>query len=82
MPPVFVWSVARNVVKRLRPPLSETGTIERSEATMVKLENPVLMGSIGAAQGLRGEVRVKSYTIDPTAIGDYGHLHTDDGRCF
>lgn len=82
MPPVFVWSAARNVVKRLRPPLSETGTIERSEATMVKLENPVLMGSIGAAQGLRGEVRVKSYTIDPTAIGDYGHLHTDDGRSF
>ncbi|RFZ83610.1 ribosome maturation factor RimM [Shinella sp. WSJ-2] len=50
--------------------------------TMAKLENPVLMGTIGAAQGLRGEVRVKSFTIDPTAIGDYGHLHTADGRSF
>ena len=49
---------------------------------MAKLENPVLMGTVGAAQGLRGEVRVKSFTIDPTAIGDYGHLHTDDGRSF
>lgn len=49
---------------------------------MTKPENPILMGTIGAAQGLRGEVRVKSYTIDPTAIGDYGHLHTEDGRSF
>ena len=49
---------------------------------MAKLENPVLMGTIGAAQGLRGEVRVKSYTIDPVAIGDYGHLHAEDGRAF
>lgn len=47
-----------------------------------KLENPVLMAVIGAAQGLRGEVRVKSYTGDPMAIGDYGHLHSADGRVF
>lgn len=49
---------------------------------MAKLENPVLMGKIGAAQGLRGEVRVSSYTDDPTAIGDYGNLVTKDGRVF
>jgi 16S rRNA processing protein RimM len=47
---------------------------------MTKLENPILMGTIGAAQGLRGEVRVKSYTEDPMALGEYGHLHTKDGR--
>jgi ribosomal 30S subunit maturation factor RimM len=34
----------------------------------------VLMGTIGGAQGLRGEVRVKSYTEDPMAIGQYGTL--------
>jgi 16S rRNA processing protein RimM len=49
---------------------------------MTKLENPVLMATIGAAQGLRGEVRVKSYTDDPTALGDYGNLHSEDGRVF
>ncbi|MBW6423994.1 ribosome maturation factor RimM [Rhizobium sp. XQZ8] len=49
---------------------------------MTKLENPVLMATIGAAQGLRGEVRVRSYTADPTALGDYGNLHTEDGRVF
>jgi len=49
---------------------------------MTKLENPVLMATIGGAQGIRGEVRVKAYTADPTALGDYGHLHTMDGRVF
>lgn len=49
---------------------------------MSKLENPVLMGTIGAAQGLRGEVRVKAYTLDPTSFGDYGSLHSEDGRLF
>jgi 16S rRNA processing protein RimM len=49
---------------------------------MGKLENPILMATIGAAQGLRGEVRVRSFTADPLALGDYGHLHTMDGRTF
>lgn len=49
---------------------------------MSKLENPVLMATVGAAQGLRGEVRVRSYTADPAALGDYGHLHAADGRTF
>jgi len=49
---------------------------------MTKLENPVLMATIGAAQGLRGEVRVKSFTEDPTALGDYGNLYPADGRVF
>lgn len=47
-----------------------------------KLENPVLMGVIGAAQGLRGEVRVKPFTGDPLAIGEYGTLYGADGTAF
>ena len=42
----------------------------------------VLMGTIGAAQGLRGEVRVKSYTEDPLAIGEYGTLYDGEGNPF
>ena len=38
----------------------------------------VLLGVFGAAQGVRGEVRVKSFTADPKAIGGYGAL-TDKG---
>lgn len=49
---------------------------------MGKLQNPILMATIGAAQGLRGEVRVRSYTADPVALGDYGKLHSTDGREF
>lgn len=49
---------------------------------MTKLENPVLMATIGGAQGIRGEVRARSYTSDPTALGDYGNLHSLDGRTF
>lgn len=40
----------------------------------------VLMGTIGGAQGLRGEVRVKSYTEDPLAIGQYGMLYDANGK--
>lgn len=49
---------------------------------MSKLENPVLIATIGAAQGLRGEVRVKPYTEDPLAVAEYGRLHAMDGRVF
>jgi 16S rRNA processing protein RimM len=39
----------------------------------------VLMGVFGAPQGVRGEVRVKSLTGDPKAVGAYGPL-TDGKR--
>ncbi|CAN7660567.1 ribosome maturation factor RimM [Rhizobium sp. LjRoot254] len=42
----------------------------------------VLMATIGGAQGLRGEVRVKSYTGDPMAIGEYGTLYNVEGSPF
>ncbi len=38
----------------------------------------ILVGIVGAAQGVKGEVRVKSFTGHPTAIGDYGALATED----
>ena len=39
----------------------------------------VLVGAFGAPQGVRGEIRVKSFTTEPRAIGAYGAL-TDAGR--
>ena len=47
-----------------------------------KPPNPVLMGVIGAPHGVRGQVRVKSYTGDPLALGDYGPLFDDAGNRF
>ena len=49
---------------------------------MTKPENPVLMGVIGAPHGVRGELRVKPYTGDPQALGDYGTLFDAQGREF
>jgi 16S rRNA processing protein RimM len=40
----------------------------------------VCLGQIGAAHGVRGEVRLRSFTADPAAILDYGPLETEDGR--
>ncbi|QAY94806.1 16S rRNA processing protein RimM [Methylovirgula ligni] len=40
----------------------------------------VLVGRIGAAHGIKGEVRLVSFTEDPKAIGDYGALQDADGK--
>ena len=39
----------------------------------------VLVGRFGAPQGVRGEIRIKSYTADPLGIGDYGPLSDETG---
>ncbi len=38
------------------------------------LDRLVALGVFGAPQGVRGEIRIKSYTADPKAIGGYGAL--------
>ncbi|MCV0425116.1 MAG: ribosome maturation factor RimM [Roseibium sp.] len=40
----------------------------------------VLMAKIGAAHGIRGEVRVKPFGDDPLSFTDYGVLTTKDGN--
>jgi|SRR5579862_1969356 len=42
----------------------------------------ICLGQIGAAHGVRGEVRLRSFTADPEAIAGYGPLETEDGRVF
>jgi 16S rRNA processing protein RimM len=42
----------------------------------------VLIARIGAAHGIKGEVRVKAFTADPAAIRSYGPLEAADGRRF
>lgn len=38
------------------------------------------VGVIIGARGIRGEVRIKSFTEVPTALADYGPLTTEDGK--
>jgi 16S rRNA processing protein RimM len=42
----------------------------------------VLVGKFGAAHGIKGEVRLQSFTGDPAAIGRYGPLSTISGKRF
>ncbi|GAB4518409.1 MAG: ribosome maturation factor RimM [Roseibium sp.] len=42
-------------------------------------DQKVLMARIGAAHGIRGEVRVKPFGDDPLSFADYGVLTTRDG---
>lgn len=39
--------------------------------------NKLLMGRIGAAHGIKGEVRIQSFTEDPLALASYGPLATN-----
>ena len=48
--------------------------------TLLLSRDRVLLGEIGAAQGLKGEVRLRSYTAEPAAIARYGALHDEGGR--
>jgi 16S rRNA processing protein RimM len=45
-------------------------------------DKTVQMAVIGAPHGVKGEVRVKTFTGDPLALGDYGPLRSADGRTF
>lgn len=40
-------------------------------------QNRILMGKIGAAHGIKGEVRITSFTGEPEGLADYGPLETD-----
>jgi 16S rRNA processing protein RimM len=39
----------------------------------------ICVAQIGAAHGVRGEVRLRSFTEDPMAVTTYGPLETEDG---
>jgi 16S rRNA processing protein RimM len=39
----------------------------------------ICVAQIGGAHGIRGEVKLKSFTADPMAVKDYGPLASEDG---
>ena len=49
---------------------------------MAEPQKSILIAEIGAAHGVRGEVRVKAHTANPLAIADYGPLHDSRGGIF
>lgn len=53
-----------------------------SPARVANLDNPVQLAVIGAAHGIKGEVRVKTYTGDPLDLGSYGLLYDISGKSY
>lgn len=45
---------------------------------MAKLDL-ICVGAIAGSYGVTGEARIKSFCAEPSAIGDYGPLHSEDG---
>jgi 16S rRNA processing protein RimM len=45
-------------------------------------EDDVLLGVVTGAHGLKGEVKVKTFTGSPTDLGAYGPVKAGDGRQF
>lgn len=43
------------------------------------MKGAVLLGRFGAAHGVRGEIRLQSFTADPAAIATYGPLFDRNG---
>jgi 16S rRNA processing protein RimM len=39
----------------------------------------ICVAQIGAAHGIKGEVKLLSFTADPAAVADYGPLENEDG---
>jgi len=46
------------------------------------MSDRIVVGTLGGAFGVAGEVRLKSFCADPEAIGDYAPLTTEDGKVF
>jgi len=44
------------------------------------LDNRLCVGAISGSFGVKGEVRLKSFCAEPTAIAEYGPLFTEDGK--
>jgi 16S rRNA processing protein RimM len=53
-----------------------------SAAPAAAADARVLVGEVAGAHGIRGAVKVRSFTADPAAIADYGPLRDDAGRAW
>src|SRR5690349_19797564 len=71
--------VQRKPRRRPRPPAADRPRLQWERA-MSALEKRVCVGVITAAQGVRGAVRIKSFTAEPKAVAGYGPLEDESGE--
>jgi 16S rRNA processing protein RimM len=67
----------------IHPSLSRGVSVRvREEESIFFSRDKLCVAQIGAAHGIRGEVRLKAFTADPMAVAQYGALTTEDARQF
>ncbi|WP_208111573.1 ribosome maturation factor RimM [Enterovirga rhinocerotis] len=64
-----------------RPRHAQTGGSPPAPAQPLP-PNLVVLGEFGRPHGLAGELRLKSFTDEPKAVGSYGPLTGSDGRSY
>src|SRR5215831_14524735 len=55
------------------------GELTRACAGSSDVADRICVAQIGPAHGIRGEVKLKSFTAEPMAVKDYGPLESEDG---
>jgi 16S rRNA processing protein RimM len=56
--------------------------IRASRASMAMDKDYICLGAIAGAQGIKGEVRVKSFTANPVDVASYGEVLGDNGQTY
>jgi 16S rRNA processing protein RimM len=72
----FIHAARRVIIER------EGICLAKPERNALKPANPVLLAVIGGAQGLKGELRVKSHTQMPAGFAGYGMLYDKAGKSY
>lgn len=63
-----------------RTPSARLDTGSGADAPSRNDGSKVLVGRFGSAHGVRGEIKLWSFTADPLAVADYGPLESKDGK--
>jgi len=67
------------VARRTRKDPSPQRALHAVPLPQPQKENKICVARIGAPHGVRGEVRLWSFTEDPAAVASYGVLESEDG---
>jgi 16S rRNA processing protein RimM len=54
--------------------------LRQAPAGLALSRDHVCVGAVAAAHGIKGEVKVKAFTVDPASVGAYGPLSDEAGQ--
>jgi len=63
----------------MRQPTTDRAT-RQALTGLSQSRDHVCVGAIAAAHGIKGEVKIKAFTVDPKSVGSYGPLLDETGQ--